>query len=100
MRELADTIGMSVGSIYHYVGSKQDILYLIINKAVTRPEGWTESISASLKTASATQVLKDFIRVDYIGIEVGHTLRCSHIRKPGTWTANRKKSLWMPLRKM
>jgi len=30
-RELAEALGMSTGGLYHYIGSKQDILYLIIN---------------------------------------------------------------------
>jgi AcrR family transcriptional regulator len=30
-RELASALGMSTGGLYHYIGSKQDILYLIIN---------------------------------------------------------------------
>jgi len=30
-RELAAALGMSTGGLYHYIGSKQDILYLIIN---------------------------------------------------------------------
>ena len=32
-RELAVALGMSTGGLYHYIGSKQDILYLIINFA-------------------------------------------------------------------
>jgi len=32
-RELATALGMSTGGLYHYIGSKQDILYLIINFA-------------------------------------------------------------------
>jgi AcrR family transcriptional regulator len=30
-RELATALGMSTGGLYHYIGSKEDILYLIIN---------------------------------------------------------------------
>ncbi len=32
-RDLATALGMSTGGLYHYIGSKQDILYLIINFA-------------------------------------------------------------------
>jgi TetR/AcrR family transcriptional regulator, cholesterol catabolism regulator len=66
MRELAAAIDMSIGSIYHYVGSKQDILYLIINMAATRPPGWIEAIRTSLETRKATDVLRQFIQ-DYYG---------------------------------
>jgi len=72
MRELAEALNMSVGNIYNYIGSKQDILYLIINAAVTRPEGWVESISTSLKTNSATRVLTEFIRIHYTAIDYAH----------------------------
>ncbi|MCX6005313.1 MAG: TetR/AcrR family transcriptional regulator [Chloroflexi bacterium] len=30
-RELAAALGMSTGGLYHYIGSKEDILYLLIN---------------------------------------------------------------------
>jgi len=69
MRDLAASIDMSVGSIYHYVGAKQDILYLIINVAVTRQSDWIDRIKANLETRSATEVLKDFMRSYYTNVE-------------------------------
>ncbi len=74
MRELAEAISMSVGSIYHYVGSKQDILYLIIHAAITRPEGWIDGISARLATTSAKRVLTDFIRTYYTLLDLSHNV--------------------------
>ncbi|RPJ57855.1 MAG: TetR/AcrR family transcriptional regulator, partial [Dehalococcoidia bacterium] len=65
MRELANEIGKSVGCIYHYVGSKQDILYLIIDKANNRGEHWIEGIESSLNTISARKALEHFIREYY-----------------------------------
>jgi AcrR family transcriptional regulator len=72
MRELAEAMGMSIGSIYHYVSSKQDILYLIINRAVSRPDGWIENLESSLETASATKVLKGFMRDYYTEVGKEH----------------------------
>ena len=69
MRELSSAIGMSVGSIYHYVGSKQDILYLIINEAVIRPDDWISNIVSNLETSTATKVLKEFIRSYFTSID-------------------------------
>jgi TetR/AcrR family transcriptional regulator, cholesterol catabolism regulator len=69
MRELATAMGMSIGSIYHYVESKQDILYLIINSAVTRPDAWLQDIAENLRTGSATMVLKEFIRQHYTFVD-------------------------------
>lgn len=74
MRELATAIGMSIGSIYHYVGSKQDILYLIINTAVTRPDDWIDQIKKNLETRTATYVLKEFIRSYYSQVESGRNV--------------------------
>ncbi|MEW6034456.1 MAG: TetR/AcrR family transcriptional regulator [Chloroflexota bacterium] len=34
-RQIADACGMSVGSLYHYVGSKEDILYLLIEDTLS-----------------------------------------------------------------
>jgi AcrR family transcriptional regulator len=69
MRELSSAIGMSVGSIYHYVGSKQDILYLIINEAVIRPDDWISNIVSNLETSTATTVLKEFIHSYYTSVD-------------------------------
>ncbi|MEI6744214.1 MAG: TetR/AcrR family transcriptional regulator, partial [bacterium] len=33
LQELADQVGMQKGSIYHYIHSKEDLLYEVINKA-------------------------------------------------------------------
>jgi AcrR family transcriptional regulator len=61
-RELASALGMSTGGLYHYIGSKEDILYLIINftsdltkqtlaRSITISEGMTAAgqIRASFK---------------------------------------------------
>lgn len=36
VRQIAEACDMSVGSIYHYVGSKEDILYLLIEDVLTK----------------------------------------------------------------
>jgi AcrR family transcriptional regulator len=95
MRELSSAIGMSVGSIYHYVGSKQDILYLIINEAVIRPDDWISNIVSNLETSTATTVLKEFIHSYYTASTRHRIQHYLHTRKPRTWTANHKKLSWM-----
>lgn len=65
MREIAKACKMSVGAIYHYVGSKQDILYLIINEAVSRPEGWRKELATRCNAIGPIQVLKEFIDLYY-----------------------------------
>ncbi len=65
MRELAEACKMSIGSIYHYIGTKQDILYLIINNAITRPQGWRDNLLERCQTEKASDVLRDFIDYYY-----------------------------------
>lgn len=69
MHQLAAACGMSIGMIYHYIGSKQDILYLIIKQAVQRPGGWRQKIRDSLKDSSPTEVLKAFISEYYMAVD-------------------------------
>jgi len=38
-RELASALGMSTGGLYHYIGSKEDILTLILEYMTTRTNG-------------------------------------------------------------
>jgi len=69
MRELARACKMSIGSIYHYIGTKQDILYLIIDNAITRPEGWRDNLVQRCQTEKAADVLRDFIDYYYHGVD-------------------------------
>jgi len=65
MREIAKACGINVGTLYYYFKSKDDILYLIIHNAVTRPEGWREHFENSCDRYGATQALKEFIKMYY-----------------------------------
>ena len=46
MRELAKACDMSVGNLYHYFGSKEQILYSIINDATLRQVEYIERFAA------------------------------------------------------
>ena len=72
MQDLADDIKMSIGGIYHYFGSKQDILTLIINKFLARANSRREDIETLLAAASATDILKQFIIRFYKDTEKHH----------------------------
>jgi len=69
MREISIACNMSVGSIYHYIGTKQDILYLIINSAVTSPQQWRDVISEKFQSQKASAILNDLIDEYYRGID-------------------------------
>ena len=73
MRELAETCNMSVGSIYRYIGTKQDILYLIIHKSVTRPDTFFEDLDKSAQQLGPVETLKGFIRAYYTSVDKEHT---------------------------
>lgn len=72
MRELAKAVNMSVGTIYHYIGSKQDILYLIINKFMSRPETWMDDIKKLAASEGPVNALKQFIRDYYTYVDRVH----------------------------
>lgn len=63
IREIAKACRMSHSNLYHYVGSKQDILYLVIHYALSMWLQFVEkSLPAKLDGASATEALKQVIR--------------------------------------
>lgn len=46
VQELADAIGVLKGSIYHYIGSKEDILFRIFNEAHVENENLMDEINS------------------------------------------------------
>ena len=65
MRELAKACEMSAGALYHYFGSKEEILYSIINSATSQQAGSMESWASELETASPTIALVELMRKFY-----------------------------------
>jgi TetR/AcrR family transcriptional regulator, cholesterol catabolism regulator len=62
-RELAAALGMSTGGLYHYIGSKEDILYLIINFTSDLTTQYL-ALSASLSDGrSAADQLRESMKV-------------------------------------
>ena len=62
-RELADALGMSTGGLYHYIGSKSDILYLIINFTAELTGRTLDKLTAELNGRSPTDQLREAIKV-------------------------------------
>jgi AcrR family transcriptional regulator len=56
---------MSAGTVYHYFGSKEDILYLIIHSATSEQAERIESFARGLDTANATDALTQVVREFY-----------------------------------
>jgi len=65
MRELAKACEVSAGTLYHYFGSKEEILYSIINSATSQQAGSTEDYANELATASPTIALVELMRKFY-----------------------------------
>jgi AcrR family transcriptional regulator len=65
MRELAKTCEMSAGALYHYFGSKEEILYSIINNATSQQAGFIENCANELATLSPTIALVELMRKFY-----------------------------------
>jgi AcrR family transcriptional regulator len=62
-RELADALGMSTGGLYHYIGSKADILYLIINFTAELTGQTLDKLAAELEERSPIDQLTVAIKV-------------------------------------
>jgi len=65
MRELAKACEMSAGTLYHYFGSKEEILYSIINSATSQQAGSMEDYANEWATASPTIALVELMRKFY-----------------------------------
>lgn len=62
MREIAKACEMSGGTLYHYFGSKEDILYSIINSATWLQAEGLEKFVHSLDNISPSDALAQLIR--------------------------------------
>jgi AcrR family transcriptional regulator len=64
MRELAKACDMSAGSLYHYFGSKEEILYSIINSATSEQAGlmgdWSSELAAVPPATALAQLMRRF----------------------------------------
>ena len=62
-RELATALGMSTGGLYHYIGSKSDILYLIINFTAELTGQTLDRLTDEFKGATPADQLRESIQV-------------------------------------
>jgi len=58
VQEIGDACGMGKGTIYHYIGAKEDILLLVASQANALWEGFFEESLANFDNMSATEVLR------------------------------------------
>jgi AcrR family transcriptional regulator len=65
-RDLAAALGMSTGGLYHYIGSKEDILYLLINFTSDLTEQGLIAFrraGAQTATESITVAIKNYLNI-------------------------------------
>lgn len=62
-RELASALGMSTGGLYHYIGSKEDILHLIINFSSELTDRTLDNLGEKLQNVSRTVSLAESVKV-------------------------------------
>ena len=72
VREIAKACDMSIGNLYHYVGTKEDILTLILERAVSEPAKAAHKMVSTLTELSPTEALREHLKmymkmIDYIG---------------------------------
>jgi AcrR family transcriptional regulator len=65
MRELAKACDMSAGALYHYFGSKEEILYSIINNATSQQASSVEDYGNELATVKPTVALVELMKKFY-----------------------------------
>jgi len=68
-RELAMALGMSTGGLYHYIGSKGDIIYLIVNFTSDLTQSMLDGFNNSLSELPPTRQLQESLRLFFKGVE-------------------------------
>lgn len=63
MRDLAKAAGRSTGAFYHYIGSKKDILYLILDFTVMNQQEFLERMRDSTREMGTVQAITEAIRI-------------------------------------
>jgi AcrR family transcriptional regulator len=58
MREIAEACDMSVGTLYRYIGSKNDVLYLVIDEFRSSTETFCKQVLGKLCKMTPIQALK------------------------------------------
>ena len=71
VREIGAACGMSMGTLYHYVGSKKDILYMIMDQGMIPLHRFIDIVTANYlsDSISPTKALESTVQLLYQTIE-------------------------------
>jgi AcrR family transcriptional regulator len=59
VREISDACGIGVGNIYRYVGSKEDILYMVLDYCISPIVQFCDDYSGNLESLEPTEALRN-----------------------------------------
>jgi len=68
IREIADACGMTIGNLYRYIGTKEDVLYLVVAKALKKNSSSLKPITDNLGKISARELLSAAMEAYFKGI--------------------------------
>lgn len=69
MRDLAEAFGMTKGGLYHYVGSKEDVRYLILQLAISETNKVIDEIRLKVARLRLTEALALAIRMYFESVD-------------------------------
>ena len=71
VREIGAACGMSMGTLYHYVGSKKDILYMVIDQGMLPLQQFIDKVNSNYLTDSISPIkaLESTVQLLYQTIE-------------------------------
>jgi AcrR family transcriptional regulator len=64
-REISKVSGMSVGALYHYVGKKQDVLYLTLERGLSKYHSFLEDVTSRLDVLPAPSLFAYAVEAYY-----------------------------------
>ncbi len=69
IREIADACNMGMGTLYRYVGAKEDVLYLVIRDGLSKYVRFCEEVFEELDNLRPVEALKHAIRQYYTMVD-------------------------------
>jgi AcrR family transcriptional regulator len=68
-RQLTETLGISKGALYNYIGSKEDILYLVIQFSAENQKKLIAKMRKQTKDLSSIDTLKESIKIYFSNVD-------------------------------
>jgi AcrR family transcriptional regulator len=69
VREIAKACGMSMGALYHYIGSKEDVLYLVIDSGLSEFLSFVLAILPELEGRDPIEALEQCMKTFYQAVD-------------------------------